>query len=127
MSEAEATWLTTLYESADTALLGVDLDGRTVVWSQGAQVLFGWEAHEVLGFPPPIVPPSLRQEWQLQMRHVLDSNLRSPAAETERVTRDGRSITVIRTSTPARGPDGQVVGLLDVLIDATALKQLDEE
>jgi PAS domain S-box-containing protein len=120
-------WLAPLLSSADTALVGVDAEGRTAFWSPGAQALFGWTAQEVLGRPPPIVPAALQQEWQLQMQHVLDSGETTSLAETQRLTRDGRSITVVRTSAPVKDASGHVAGLLDVLTDATLLKQLDDE
>jgi len=120
-------WLAPLLESAETAIVGVDLCGNVVFWSAGAEALFGWSERDVLGQPLPIVPPVLRQEWQLQMQRVIDLGQSTPAAETQRTTRDGRPITVLRASSPVRGTDGRVSGLLDLLIDATALKQLDEE
>jgi signal transduction histidine kinase len=61
------------------------------------------------------------------MRQVFDSGEPAPAAETKRVTRDGRAVWVVRSSMPVRGADGRVIGLLDTLVDVTALKQLDEE
>jgi len=122
-----ALWLGSLLSSADTALVGVDLAGRTAFWSPGAATLFGWTAEEALGQLPPCVPAALRQEWQLQMQRVLESGHSTGAAETQRLTRDGRTITVVHTTTPVHDPAGRVVGLTDLLVDASALKQLDDE
>ncbi len=120
-------WLGSLLNSTDTALVGVDLDGRTVFWSAGAEGLFGWTSAEALGQLPPCVPAALRQEWRLQMQHVLDSGQAGGASETQRLTRDGRTITVVHTTTPAHDYAGRIIGLIDLLVDATALKQLDDE
>jgi PAS domain S-box-containing protein len=127
MNGVDTTWLLSLTDLSTPALLGVDRDGKVTFWSRGAEDLFGWSADEVRGRVPPIVPLALRQEWHLQMRRVFETSQPTTAAETQRVTRDGRSISVVRVSSPVRDSHGQVSGLLDLLIDATALKQLDEE
>lgn len=120
-------WLAALLELGSAALVGIDLEGRVVFWSRGSEALFGWTADEVIGRPCPIIPTALEREWQLQIEHGLGSPQPMPAAETQRVARDGRRISVIRTSSPVRDATGQVAGLLDVLIDATALIQLDAQ
>jgi PAS domain S-box-containing protein len=126
-SSGSEIWLAPLLNSAETALIGIDREGRVGYWSGGAELMFGWTADEVLGREPPIVPPTLREEWYLQMQRVFDTGMPSPTAETQRLARNGRTISVLRTSTPVRDTSGRVVGLTDLLIDATALKQLDEE
>jgi PAS domain S-box-containing protein len=123
----DAEWLATLRDAAGAALLGIDLEGHTVFWSLGAEALFGWTAGEILGRVPPIVPLALRQEWQLQMQRVFETGAPAAAAETQRIARDGRSIPVLRTSWPVFDAAGHVVGLLDLLVDITGLKQIDEE
>jgi PAS domain S-box-containing protein len=126
-TEPPEDWLSPLLGSPETALVGVDLNGRTAFWSPGAAALFGWAAADVLGREPPIIPAALQQEWQLQVQQVLDSGRATPIAETQRLTRDGRSLTVLRTATLLRDAAGRAAGVLDVLIDATPLKQLEEE
>src|SRR5438105_2738910 len=119
----EATWLAALLELSNVALVGVDLEGKVAYWSKGAETLFGWSVEEIRGQPPPIVPPALEQEWRLQLHLVLETHQPTPPAETQRIGRGGRLITVVRASTPVRNTAGQISGVLDVLVDATALKQ----
>jgi PAS domain S-box-containing protein len=127
MNSVDTTWLVSLFDLSTTALLGVDRNGKVTFWSRGAEDLFGWTADEVRGRVLPIVPLALQQEWRLQMQRVFETAEPTTAAETQRTTRDGRSITVVRVSSPVRDTQGAVSGLLDLLIDATALKQLDDE
>lgn len=127
MPDVEVAWLTALADASGVALVGVDLLRRTACWSRGAEAMFGWRADEVRGRPPPIVPPALLEEWQLQMQRALESGEPAAAAETQRVARDGRSITVLRSTSIARDAAGNVIGVLDLLIDVTALEQMDEE
>lgn len=110
-----------------TAMVGVDIQGLTTFWSPGAEELFGWTATETVGRPPPIVPSALLQEWQLKMQRVFETGAALPAAETQRITRDGRSIWVVHSPSPVHGDSGEVIGLVDTLMDVTALKELDDE
>ncbi len=109
------------------AIVGVDLDGKVVIWNSTAEHLFGWQHHEVVGREPPIVPRELHQEWRLQMRQVLDGGRSSDAAETQRLDRGGRLIPVLRSSVALRTARGEVTGVLDTLTDITAHKQLADE
>lgn len=127
MSPKEVDWLQAPLTARGTALVGVDLEGRTTLWTPGAQELFGWSADETLGRPPPIVPSALEQEWQLKIQRVFQTHQPLPAAETQRITRDGRSIWVVHSPSPMHDDDGAVIGLLDTLMDVTALKHLDDE
>jgi PAS domain S-box-containing protein len=120
-------WLASIPDTTAAAMVAVDARGRTLFWNLGAEALFGWHRSTVTGREPPIVPAVLRQEWRLQLQHVLSSGRDSPAAETQRITRDGRIIPVLRSASALRTPDGQLIGVIDTLIDITAHKQLDEE
>jgi PAS domain S-box-containing protein len=123
----DAAWLAAQFDLTNGAVVGIDSNGRVALWNRGAELLFGWSADEVQGQPPPFVPLALLEEWQLQLMRVLETGQATPAAETQRVTRDGHSINVVRTSSPVFDARGQTIGLVDLLIDATALKQLDDE
>jgi PAS domain S-box-containing protein len=109
------------------ALVGVDVEGRVVLWNRAAEALFGWTRDEVLGRNPPIIPSMLEQEWRLQMRQVLEGGRGALMAETQRLARDGRLIPVLRSSSPLHDARGQLVGIVDSLLDITAHKQLDDE
>src|SRR5438132_1396707 len=119
--------LAAMLDASGAAMVGIDAEGRAVFWSAAAQAVFGWSAEEVIGRVPPLVPAALLAEWQLQVRRVLEGGDPVPAAETQRVTRDGRTIWVVHSAAPIRSADGQIIGLLDTLMDVSALKQLDEE
>jgi len=127
MADSDLIWFAALLDLGNAACVGIDLAGRVAFWSRGSEALFGWTAAEVIGKPCPIIPPALEREWQLQVEHVLESRQATPAAETQRITRDGRRVSVVRTSSPVRNAQGEIAGLLDLLVDATALAQLDAE
>lgn len=120
-------WPAAALDATAAALVGVDLEGRTVFWSPGAERLFGWTASQVLGRVPPIIPLPLASEWQVQIQRVLRTGQATQPAETQRVARDGRLLTVVRSASPLRDAERHVTGVLDTLTDVTALKHLDEE
>lgn len=129
-AQPSADWLERLLDATAAAVVAVDLQGRTLFWNAAAEQLFGWSRADVLGLPPPIVPVALQQEWQLQMRRVLESapeTAAAPAAETQRLTRDGRLVSVLRSSAPLRDGGGRLIGLVDTLTDIATHKQLDEQ
>jgi PAS domain S-box-containing protein len=123
----DSAWLASLLDASGAAMVGVDGQGMTMFWSRGAHALFGWAPEEVLGKVPPIVPLPLCEEWRQQLQGVLDTGVPTPAAETQRLARDGRIIPVVRSSSPLCDADGQIIGLLDTLTDITILKQVDDE
>jgi PAS domain S-box-containing protein len=124
---SDAPTLVDLIDSISAAIVGIDVRGRVVIWNAAAETLFGWQRQEVLGRVPPIIPTPLRQEWRLQMRQVLEGDRGVVAAETQRISRTGRLVPVLRSSAPLHGPDGDVVGIVDTLTDITTHKQLDDE
>ena len=48
MSTEHSVWVNALLATSGVALVGVDLRGRTVFWSAGAEALFGWTREEVM-------------------------------------------------------------------------------
>ena len=126
-AEVQPGWLGHLLDATASAIVALDRAGRVLYWNAAAERLFGWPRAEVVGKRLPIVPPTLQQEWQLQMQHVLAEGQSTPAAETQRITRDGRLVSVLRSSAPLQDAEGRPVGLVDTLTDISAHKQLDEE
>jgi signal transduction histidine kinase len=61
------------------------------------------------------------------MQQGLTHGHSTPAAETQRITRDGQLVSVLRSSAPLWDGEGRPVGLVDTLTDISAHKQLDEE
>jgi PAS domain S-box-containing protein len=115
------------FDDLPTAVVGVDVAGLTLFWNRAAENLFGWPREDVLGRVPPIVPDELQLEWRLQMRQVIDGDRSPDAAETQRCVRDGRLVSVLRSSAPLHDARGEVIGVLDTLTDITALKQMGDE
>ena len=62
-------------DSNPAAVVALDGAGRVRLWNRAAALLFGWSAGEVLGSPPPFLPPDRREEHASLVRYprsVLD-------------------------------------------------------
>jgi PAS domain S-box-containing protein len=112
--------------AAPVAFVALDRTGRVQLWNPAAERAFGWTTAEVLGQPDPLVPPSNQPEFQALFARAL-GGAAVVDVETQRQSKDGRLLTVNIAAAPLRGPDGDVVGALFVLGDATERKALEAE
>ncbi len=121
--------------SAD-AIVTFDNAGIIRTWNQGAAMIFGYSAEEMVGQPfARLVPPELLARGELewlaeQMRqHDYVRNYR-----TERVTKDGRRVIIDLTRTALRNEQGEIIGTSAIARDITeqvraeqAIQQLNLE
>jgi PAS domain S-box-containing protein len=100
------------------ALVGVDLDSRVILWSSGAERLYGWSATEAMG----------RSVRELMLRGVEERadevRTRTHAGGTwdgefPVVRKDGTPLVVWVSNTPVLGADGTVQAVLGLSLDRT--------
>jgi PAS domain S-box-containing protein len=105
--------LQTLVESSPLAIVVVDGNRKTLLWSPAAERLFGWTSDEVIGKDLPYVP---RDEVS-KMRPVRPD--RQFAVEKRRVRKDGTLLDVSLWTSPLQDAAGRVIGTLGILADVT--------
>jgi len=117
-----------LQDSAD-AIITLDADEVITSWNRGAEAIFGWSAEQAVGRSVDlIVPPDLRETREAsRIREKLKSHGVVNSYQTERVTRDGRRILVLFTSTAIRDDSGAPAGSSVVLKDVTAYRHLERQ
>jgi PAS domain S-box-containing protein len=119
--------LAAVVESSDDAIVSKDLTGIVQTWNPGAERIFGYSADEMIGTSIlRVIPPDLRDEEA----SILDRQRRGERIdhyETERLTKDGRRITVSLTVSPIRDSKGTIVGASKVARDITARKRAEQE
>jgi len=125
-SSLPAEQLAALVQASPVPILATDAEGRGLLWSAAAERLFGFRAHEVIGKPLPIVPEDKREEFD-QLRYIARTQPHVVNLVTERVTRDGRRVTVSQSAGALRGRHGEVIGNVAVLIDLTESRSLQRE
>ena len=115
-----------LHTSAD-AIVVVDGHGRIKTWSDGARVMFGWRADEIIGRDYALLlPEDARGEgaW-IQERVECLGFLKDH--ECPRVTKAGDRLTVSITATLLKDALGRPIGRSCVVRDVTNLKRLQQE
>src|SRR5690349_20109727 len=70
-AEMAQYYLAALVASADDAIISKTLDGTIQTWNEGAQKIFGYGAHEIIGKPIfTLIPPELYDEEHDILRKI---------------------------------------------------------
>jgi len=115
-------WLTAIVEHSDDAIVSKNLDGVITSWNLGAERIFGYQTHEIVGQSIlKLIPPDRRGE-EAHILEVVRRGERITHFDTVRRRKDGGLIDVSLTVSPIFA-DGQVVGACKVARDITERKQ----
>jgi sigma-B regulation protein RsbU (phosphoserine phosphatase) len=126
-AEAVATYLASIVQSCDDAIVGKTLDGIVVSWNAGAERMYGYTADEMIGRSVAVLIPGYRPE---ELPGILEKIKRGQGVddlETVRLRKDGTPFEVSLTISPIRDKTGQVVGASTVSRDITRRKQEEDE
>jgi two-component system cell cycle sensor histidine kinase/response regulator CckA len=119
--------LATLVESADDAIVGLDLNHTITVWNKGAEQLYGYTAEEMIGSSTSLLIPSdLDDEVRLMREQVMQGG-QVTRYETVRLRKGGAKIMVAITLSAIRDAEGRIVGLASTARDITDRKRAEEE
>jgi len=102
--------LAAIVDSADDAILSKTLDGVVTSWNRGAQRMFGYEAHEMIGQPILKLIPS---DLQHEEAHILGQIRRGERIEhyrTRRLAKDGTLRRVSLAISPVFDSAGRIIG-----------------
>jgi diguanylate cyclase (GGDEF)-like protein/PAS domain S-box-containing protein len=119
--------LASIVESAEDAIVSIDLDGYVMSWNEGAERLYGYSAAEMVGrFYGEILEGEALEEFkQLFARTVAGERL--SRHETARPRRDGTLFEVSMGMSPIFAPDGSIVGASAILHDVTDRRRAEEK
>ena len=106
------------------AVIVRDMDGTILFWSQGCDRMFGWTAAEAVGQLSHVllrtVYPNSRAEMEATLLHTGEWT-----SELHHTTRAGVDVAVVARKILRREADGRAL-VLEILTDATALRQSEE-
>jgi diguanylate cyclase (GGDEF)-like protein/PAS domain S-box-containing protein len=125
MRQAKDT-LATVIDTSHVAIVCCDLDQSIVLWSRGAEQMFGYSAEEALGRQRMLVPPEALAEAHALFRRVY-------AGETvrdlhvRRRRKDGALLDVRLAAAPMHNPDGTVRNVAFAYEDITDRKAAEEQ
>src|SRR5438034_4784506 len=115
------SFLASLVECCDDAIIGETLQGTVVSWNAGAERLFGYTASEIMGGPVSLLVPPYRPAEQPGILDQLKRGKEVAHYETVRRHKNGTSVEVSLTISPIREPRGRVIGASTVAHDLTRL------
>ncbi len=117
--------LAAVFDASPAAIVTVDREGRVTGWNPAAERMFGWSWSEVLGRFPPYVPEDAQDEARRLMEEVSRGQVVS-SRELRRLRKDGSEIQVLFSGSPLRDPDGQITGMVGILLDVTEARRAQE-
>ncbi|MBT7953369.1 MAG: PAS domain S-box protein [Gammaproteobacteria bacterium] len=115
--------LTQLVDTANAPIFGIDSSGFVNEWNQMAAQITGYEKAEVLG--KDLVAEFITDEHKEPVKEVLDNALRGEDTanyEFPLFTKDERRLDVLLNATTRRDVDGNIIGVIGVGQDITALR-----
>jgi len=114
--------LAEIVASSREAIIGKTLDGIITDWNDGAEHLYGYPSHEVIGKSISLlVPPDRSDELQLLLGKIQEGESLG-SYETERVTKDGRRIWIALSLSPIKDERGVTIGASAISHDITERK-----
>jgi PAS domain S-box-containing protein/putative nucleotidyltransferase with HDIG domain len=122
-----ALQLAALVKSSDDAVIVLSPEGQITSWSHGAERLFGYTQREAVGRRVSMLSSAGRRD---EARALFASTLadgRTERTHAERLTKDGRVLSVSLLMAPINAPSGELLGIALILRDVTAETLAEEE
>jgi PAS domain S-box-containing protein len=126
-TEATTTYLASIVESCDDAIIGKALDGTIVSWNAGAERLYGYTASEMIGRSVSALIPSFRPEELSEILERLARGEQAERFETVRIRKDRSQVEVSLVISPIKDATGRTIGASSVARDITERKQEENE
>ena len=121
-----AAHLAAIVNSSHDAIIGKDLDNAIQSWNPGAERMFGYPAHEIVGRNISIlVPPDSKKG--AASTPVVEQGHRTASYEGERLRKDGSMVPVSLTVSPYYNQAGALCGASVIARDITARRRAEEQ
>lgn len=117
--------LAAIVESSDDAIISKDLNGIITSWNRGAQRLFGYSAHDMIGQPIHRLIPEDRFDEESRILERIRMGQRIDHYETVRQRKDGSLVHISLTISPITDGKGRIVGASKIARDITERKQAE--
>ena len=121
-----ASFLASIVENSDDAIVSKDLNGIILSWNKGAERLFGYIAEEVIGKPVSLLIPLDRQDEEPAILERLRRGEHTDHYETVRQRKNGSLVDISLTVSPIRTSEGTIIGASKIARDITERKRAQE-
>ncbi len=126
-SEAAIRFQAQLLNAVQQAVVATDPDGLVIFWNKFAELLYGWSAHEAVGKTIEELTPSpfLREHGS----RILERGAAGEAWTGEFLVqgKTGKAFPALLTTSPVLDEGGRVLGFVQVSIDLTERRNLEEQ
>ena len=109
--------LAAIVESSDDAIIGKTMDGTITSWNKGAEKIYGYKEHEVVGKPITILAPHDREDEIQGFLEQIKNGKSVKHIETVRRKKDGDTIPVSLTISPIIDNEGGIIGASTITRD----------
>jgi PAS domain S-box-containing protein len=117
--------LAAIVEFSDDAIISKDLNGVILSWNKGAERIFGYLPHEVIGKPVTIMIPPDRLDEERVILARLRKGDHIDHYETVRRRKDGASVEISLCISPIKDANGKIVGASKIGRDITGRKEIE--
>lgn len=125
-NEEKRAWLAAIVESSDDAIIGQTIEGTITSWNRGAEALYGYPAHEIVGKSVACLIPSERADELPAILSRVRNGETVRNLETIWESKSGGRIPVSLTASPVWDAEGIVQGASTIAHDMTAFRQAAE-
>ncbi|HLA59217.1 MAG TPA: PAS domain S-box protein [Puia sp.] len=123
--EGFLTYLETILDTSDDAIISKGLDGTIISWNKGGEKMFGFTAKEVIGRNISlIIPEECIQEEQMILDKIKD-NQTIHNFETIRLKKNGDRFFVSLTVSPLKDSTGKITGISKITRDINERKKAE--
>lgn len=127
LGEEARALLASIVESSDDAIVGTTLDGTVVSWNRGAEALYGYAPHEIIGRSAKLLTaPDRRDEVGNTIALIRETGKAIPF-ETLSLRKDGSVVETSICVSPVRGRAGEFVGVAAIVRDISARLRSERE
>ncbi|VXD23772.1 PAS domain S-box protein [Planktothrix paucivesiculata] len=122
-TEIALNQLAAIVESSEDAIISKNLEGIITSWNQGAEMVFGYTALEMLGKSiRTLIPPQDQDEEKEILQRIFQGE-HIKHYDTKRLRKDGTIIDVSLSLSPIKDKMGTVIGAAKIARDITKQKQ----
>ena len=117
--------LSAIAEGSSDAITRVDIDGRILSWSAGAERIFGYTHDEIVGQSlDALLPPDIREREHERIVQQITGGMGLIHEQTVRCRKSGEMFPVQMTRLPLKNSEGKTIALLAVLKDISESEKL---
>jgi PAS domain S-box-containing protein len=124
--EADSARLAAIVAGADDAIVSKTLEGIVTSWNPGAEAMFGFSASEAVGRSIALIIPKERLHEETEILARVQRGERTEHFETQRLHKDGHSLTVSVNVSPVHDSAGRIIGASKIARDISEQRRAQE-